>query len=93
MTQDPREKLELFPKLGYYFISFRAVESRKFHEKFTSQPYQPDTTSEAFLENSTLGEANIYIIVFNEGVCTVSKTDYVSDVWKANFVFVLVPFY
>ncbi|THV07742.1 hypothetical protein K435DRAFT_267667 [Dendrothele bispora CBS 962.96] len=75
LTQDPREKLELFPKLGYYLISFRAVESRKFHEKFTSQLYQADPASEAFFENSSLGEANVYIVVLNEGVCTFHFTD------------------
>ncbi|KAF5374754.1 hypothetical protein D9758_000319 [Tetrapyrgos nigripes] len=75
LTQDPREKLELFPKLGYYFISFRAVEGRQFREKLTSQAYYNDPASEAYLENSLLAEANIYIVVFNEGICTFHFTD------------------
>ncbi|THH34176.1 hypothetical protein EUX98_g119 [Antrodiella citrinella] len=27
LTQDPREKFELFPSLGYYFIAFRTIET------------------------------------------------------------------
>ena len=66
LQQDPREKLELFPKLGYYFISFRAIESRKTRERRRAQA-QDDLQDE-----SIVGEVNVYLVVFREGVCSVS---------------------
>ncbi|KAJ3833819.1 hypothetical protein F5878DRAFT_387810 [Lentinula raphanica] len=67
LQQDPREKLERFPKLGYYFISFRAIASRTIGSK-SARPLEsiPDTEG----EDGLLMESNIYLVVFNEGVCS-----------------------
>lgn len=66
LQQDPREKLELFPKLGYYFISFRAIESRNTRERRRAQA-KGDSQDE-----SIVSEVNVYLVVFREGVCSVS---------------------
>ena len=66
LQQDPREKLELFPKLGYYFISFRAIESRKTRERRRAQ------AKDDLQDESIVGEVNVYLVVFREGVCSVS---------------------
>ena len=66
LQQDPREKLELFPKLGYYFISFRAIESRKTRERRRAK------AKDDLQDESIVGEVNVYLVVFREGVCSVS---------------------
>ncbi|KAJ7783743.1 hypothetical protein DFH07DRAFT_935292 [Mycena maculata] len=71
LMQDPREKLEHFPKLGYYFLSFRAIESWNNREKYWDQ--DGDERDEGLVR-----EANVYLIVFNEGVCSFHFTD-ISD--------------
>ncbi|KAJ7244760.1 hypothetical protein B0H12DRAFT_1128650 [Mycena haematopus] len=68
LTKEPREKLERFPKLGYYFISFRAIESWDSHGKYWDQ----DGVGR---EKGIVGEANVYLVVFNEGVCSFHFTD------------------
>ena len=75
LQQDPREKLELFPRLGYYFIVFRAIESRTTRERFQRE----DNTNECAGDNTrhdegVVGEANVYLVVFNEGICSVSHS-------------------
>ena len=65
MQQDPREKLEVFPKLGYYFISFRAIESQAERAKILKEHQEQDN-------EIPVGEANVYLVVFNEGICCVS---------------------
>ncbi|KAJ7596996.1 hypothetical protein C8J56DRAFT_303871 [Mycena floridula] len=65
LHQDPREKLEHFQRLGYYFISFRAVAP------VTTQNFQ-DPRSEM---SDTLFEGNIYLVVFKEGICSFHFTD------------------
>ncbi|KAE9408147.1 hypothetical protein BT96DRAFT_962830 [Gymnopus androsaceus JB14] len=65
LQQDPREKLERFPKLGYYFISFRAIESRTLRAKLERQLDPHSATDERLLV-----ESNVYLVVFNEGVCS-----------------------
>ncbi|KIK70928.1 hypothetical protein GYMLUDRAFT_148650 [Collybiopsis luxurians FD-317 M1] len=67
LQQDPREKLELFPKLGYYFISFRSIESRTIRAKFERQI---DPFIDTFGDEGLLVESNVYLVVFNEGVCS-----------------------
>ncbi|KAJ4486063.1 hypothetical protein J3R30DRAFT_3281636 [Lentinula aciculospora] len=67
LQQDPREKLERFPKLGYYFISFRAIESRTPGTKFE---HQLDFVSDTGGDEGLLMESNVYLVVFNEGVCS-----------------------
>ncbi|KAJ7038243.1 hypothetical protein C8F04DRAFT_951450 [Mycena alexandri] len=65
LMQDPLEKLERFPKLGYYFISFRAIESWDHREKYWDRER----------DQGLVGEANVYLVVFNEGICTFHFTD------------------
>lgn len=72
LQQDPREKLEVFPKLGYYFVSFRAIESRK-----TREAYHLRTTGseeqDRILDQGIVSEVNVYLIVFREGICSVRQ--------------------
>ena len=69
LTQDPREKLELFPRLGYYFISFRAIESQKARERVRNLLSEDDANA---LDESILAEVNMYLVVFREGILSVS---------------------
>ncbi|KAJ6604611.1 hypothetical protein DFH09DRAFT_315618 [Mycena vulgaris] len=71
LMKDPREKLERFPKLGYYFLSFRAIESWDNREKTWNQDGHERN-------EGLVGEANVYLIVFNEGLCIFHFTD-ISD--------------
>ncbi|KAG6857527.1 hypothetical protein H0H87_000126 [Tephrocybe sp. NHM501043] len=73
LQQDPREKLELFPKLGYYFISFRAIEARPRHGIERKEGFEAldDSASDA----GTFGEANVYLVVFKEGICSFHFTN------------------
>lgn len=66
LQQDPREKLEIFGKLGYYFISFRAIESQATRDKIRREV----GLREGYDENS-IGEANVYLTVFKSGICCV----------------------
>ncbi|CAK5280519.1 unnamed protein product [Mycena citricolor] len=67
LMKDPREKLEHFPKLGYYFLSFRAIESWDKRQQFWDHD-----------GDETVSEFNIYLIVFNEGVCCFHFSDIAS---------------
>ena len=68
LQQDPREKVEDFPKLGYYFISFRAVESPAARERVQHEAGFPDSSS---FDEGFIREANVYLTVFNGGICCV----------------------
>ena len=71
LQQDPREKMELFAKLGYYFISFRIIQSAA-----VTQPVHQRNFSDADIHQDDAGalrEANIYLVVFKEGICTVGS--------------------
>ncbi|KAI9069294.1 hypothetical protein FKP32DRAFT_1608465 [Trametes sanguinea] len=74
LTQDPREKLELFPKLGYYFISFRAIESQKTRERLRNllSTGEEDVN---FTDEGVVGEVNVYLIIFREGICSFHFAD------------------
>ncbi|TBU35326.1 hypothetical protein BD309DRAFT_989787 [Dichomitus squalens] len=72
LTQDPREKLELFPKLGYYFLSFRAIESRKTRERLRNI-LSADVVSED--DEGIVAEVNMYLVVFREGICSFHFAD------------------
>ena len=69
LQQDPREKLELFTNLGYYFISFRAIESKATKERLQREAAASGDNWN-FNEGS-IGEANIYLTVFDDGICCV----------------------
>ncbi|KAF9229240.1 hypothetical protein BS17DRAFT_771220 [Gyrodon lividus] len=71
LQQDTREKLELFPKLGYHFIVFRAIESTAARERFKECSH---AEGDVFQEGLA-GEANVYLVVFREGICTFHFTD------------------
>lgn len=72
LQQDPREKLELFSKLGYYFISFRAIESHA-----TKQRIQREAKLEMSIldDDAPIGAANVYLAVFKDGLCCFHFTD------------------
>lgn len=77
LQQDPREKLELFSKLGYYFISFRAIESHATKEKVQREAKleNPFGTTKPILDDDDgpIGAANVYLAVFKDGICCVCK--------------------
>ncbi|KAF8640480.1 hypothetical protein AX17_000143 [Amanita inopinata Kibby_2008] len=72
LQKDPREKLEHFPKLGYYFLSFRAIESRSTRERLWQKERLNGESSYAEVP---LGEANVYLTVFKDGICSFHFTD------------------
>ncbi|OBZ79405.1 Magnesium transporter ALR1 [Grifola frondosa] len=74
LQQDPREKLELFPKLGYYFISFRAIESQKSRERLHPLPSGEEGMSKP-TDEGIVGEVNVYLVVFRQGVCSFHFAD------------------
>ncbi|EPQ60678.1 hypothetical protein GLOTRDRAFT_31418 [Gloeophyllum trabeum ATCC 11539] len=73
LQQDPREKLELFPKLGYYFIVFKALESVKTQERFFRSQLNGDTYFPQ--DEGFVGEAMVYLVVFREGVISFHYSD------------------
>jgi magnesium transporter len=70
LQREPREKLELFPKLGYYFIVFRAVESSTRHERLDIVSQK--SGSSQLLVQGVANETCIYLVVLRDGICTVS---------------------
>jgi hypothetical protein len=70
LQRDPREKLELFPRLGYYFVVFRAIESHITRQRFQRLIGQ-DVESGHRGDEGVLREALVYLVVFREGVCSV----------------------
>jgi magnesium transporter len=60
----------LFQRLGYYFISFRALGNRGAVEAIHRDRDQPFG-----LDAGGLEEANIYLVVFREGICSFHFTD------------------
>lgn len=58
LHKDPREKMEHFPKLGYYFVSFRTLANCTMRQQFRGDAIQgPDN----LYDQGVLGEANIYL--------------------------------
>lgn len=80
LQQDPREKLELFPKLGYYFISFRAIESKAERTRMQREARKHADMSggDPDAADIPMGEANVYLVVFNDGICCVSLNSHPS---------------
>ncbi|KAI1797946.1 hypothetical protein LXA43DRAFT_982741 [Ganoderma leucocontextum] len=72
LTQDPREKLELFPRLGYYFVSFRAIESRKTRERLRNILSEDAANAD---DEGIVGEVNMYLVVFRGGICSFHFAD------------------
>ncbi|KAH9837216.1 uncharacterized protein C8Q71DRAFT_591066 [Rhodofomes roseus] len=77
LQQDPREKLEVFPRLGYYFVVFRAIESMKTRERLRAlhNPRDNSVSSASPMEEAIVGEVNVYLIVFREGICSFHFSD------------------
>ena len=73
MQRETREKLELFPKLGYYFVVFRAIESQKSRQRrlLTDLSVNPSLT-----ESSIIAEVSVYLVVFREGIVSVSRVKF-----------------
>ncbi|EJD04094.1 uncharacterized protein FOMMEDRAFT_83690 [Fomitiporia mediterranea MF3/22] len=74
LHRDPREKLESFPGLGYYFIVFRALESERSRErlrKFRIQNGEGSTIlPSSSADEGVVGAVNVYMVVFAEGICS-----------------------
>jgi magnesium transporter len=69
VMQDPREKLEHFQRLGYYFVSFRAIESWQNRGKSWTRAAEDEA------DDDGLGEASVYLVVFKTGICIFHFTD------------------
>lgn len=73
MQREPREKLELFPTLGYYFVSFRAMESERSRDKAMAQRASDSDDEEGapYQDADVVQGVNMYLVVFREGICSV----------------------
>ena len=72
LHQEPREKLELFPKLGYYFVVFQALEGERSRERSRKLRRQDEGDScNGPVGEGLLGSVNVYLVVFREGICSV----------------------
>ncbi|GLB36116.1 putative corA-like Mg2+ transporter protein [Lyophyllum shimeji] len=75
LQREPREKLELFPKLGYYFISFRAIETQTMNHRKPGAREGAAALDTPGQDEASVGEANVYLVVFNDGICSFHFTD------------------
>lgn len=77
LHQETREKLELFPRLGYYFIVFRALESDRTRAKATQLSLNLSANGDGKnmvpISRGSMGATNVYIAVFRDGICTVGN--------------------
>ena len=71
LQREPREKLELFPKLGYHFIVFRALEASTAPERLDTISQKTDSSQPQ--DHGVVNEINVYLVVFRGGICTVSR--------------------
>jgi magnesium transporter len=61
----------LFPRLGYYFVVFRAIERTTTDPTTTLLDDASSIGKTTFQEAMDVVEAtNIYLVVFKEGICT-----------------------
>ena len=91
LQREPREKLESFPKLGYYFIIFRAIEYTTRDEllEIVSQK----TGSSQFPVQGVANETCIYLAVFRDGICSVSRVTHLPMLCPIFADDTAVPFY
>lgn len=77
LQQDPREKLEHFPKLGYYFIVFRAIESQKTRQLHSGVAAKKGShnSHNSVIGEGIVGEVNVYLVVFRGGICSFHFAD------------------
>lgn len=84
LQRDPREKLEVFPNLGYYFISFRAIEDRQTRDRRWARESR-EFVNCPLDDGGVVAEANVYLVVFENGICafhfadTTEHMDYVRN--------------
>ncbi|GJJ08799.1 hypothetical protein Clacol_003018 [Clathrus columnatus] len=78
LHQETREKVEVFPRLGYYFIVFQALESEKTKARTTQLNLNVEVGDNVPLSEGVVNATNIYIVVFREGICTFHFED-ISD--------------
>jgi magnesium transporter len=77
LQQDPREKVQDFPNLGYYFISFRTTESQAARERFHREASLLDSSATSQgLDEGFVGETNVYLTIFIDGICCVRPASY-----------------
>ena len=70
--QEPREKLELFPKLGYYLVVFRAIESEKARNRRRLMTTMTTVDGKDELKDEgIIGDVTVYLVVFRGGICSV----------------------
>ncbi|KAI0003718.1 hypothetical protein BJV74DRAFT_811126 [Russula compacta] len=70
LQQEPREKLEFFPNLGYYFIVFRALGSSIPHERLDVVSHKTGSSQLPLPAQDVANEIYIYLVVFRDGICT-----------------------
>ncbi|KAG9042866.1 hypothetical protein FS842_002051 [Serendipita sp. 407] len=68
LQKESREKFELFPRLGYYFIVFRAIE-RPRADAFPEEDDDASSTDGLPEMTEVLDITNVYLVVFREGIC------------------------
>ena len=71
---------------GYYFVVFRAVESQKSRQRrlLTDLSVNPSLT-----ESSIIAEVSVYLVVFREGILSVSVS---IEVKRMSLMGCVVPF-
>ncbi|KAF8324880.1 uncharacterized protein EI90DRAFT_2933583 [Cantharellus anzutake] len=74
LHQDPREKVEIFPRLGYYFVVIRSVDLNKYLAE-RDREQLPGDDGQSQNEEETLNVTNVYITVFREGICSFHFSD------------------
>jgi magnesium transporter len=88
LQQDPREKIDVFENLGYHFIVFRAIDETYFKYTAPETQAKAGYTrgrsgrgrleivenrpGKEGLEGVGVGGLNVYIVVFADGVVSVS---------------------
>lgn len=70
LQKESREKFELFPRLGYYFVIFRAVERPQPDSNLHDDDASFTLDDGAAELTEVLDIANVYLVVFKEGICT-----------------------
>ncbi|KAF8324881.1 uncharacterized protein EI90DRAFT_2217071 [Cantharellus anzutake] len=73
LQQNPREKVEIFPRLGYYFVVIRSVDLNNYLAERDREQLGDDgrPQNEEDIPNVT----NVYITVFREGICSFHFSD------------------
>ncbi|KAF8340419.1 uncharacterized protein EI90DRAFT_3116975 [Cantharellus anzutake] len=73
LQQDPREKVEFFPRLGYYFVVIRCLDLNKYLAERDREPLGDGGQPQ--YEEDIPNVTNAYITVFREGICSFHFSD------------------